>query len=169
MPFHGDFDMKLGGLSEHIRQFVTLTLAAFPEWASALEIAGAGDDSDDENCWFCIVPPKCPTHRLYVATRGNSVEVRYDDGKPPGPAEQTFIDLDQSAPAVAEAVVAFVRDVMSGRVVVVRERLGMFARWIRPGCESLAWFRKATELEGRRSWTFAAVYRWEAEHSGVSR
>jgi hypothetical protein len=128
MPLSGDFDLNYRGLDEPTRQVVTLIVAAFPDWAESLEFPEAGEGSGQEDCWFNVIPPRYPTHRLYVAALGDSVEVRYDDGEPPGPAERMLVHLDRNPAAVAEAVVAFVRDVMSGRVVVVRERLGLLTR-----------------------------------------
>ena len=97
--------MNLQGLSAHVRQFAEHVLAAFPEWASTLEAPVLGDLAGD--CSFSIAPPACPSHRLYIVTRGNSVEVRYDDGQPPGPAEKLFVELDRNPAEVAESVIAF--------------------------------------------------------------
>jgi len=150
--------MNLHGMSGPVREFTENILRVFPEWASTLECSGEGDDTDD--CSFCVVPPAHPTHRLYVAARGNSVEVRYDDAEPPGPAEKLFVDLDQQPPEVAAAVVGFVRDIISGRIVVVRERLPRFVRWIRRDCDSTASFRGADELKSRRRAKVIASYSW---------
>jgi hypothetical protein len=150
--------MDLHGMSGPVREFTENILRVFPEWASALECPGKGDDPDD--CSFCVVPPAHPAHRLYVVARGNSVEVRYDDAEPPGPAEKLFVDLDQQPAEVAEAVVGFVRDIISGRVVVVRERLPRFVRWIRHDCDSTASFRGADELEPSRPGKVIALYSW---------
>jgi hypothetical protein len=160
MPLSADFDLNYRGLDEPTRQFVTLIVAAFPDWAGALEFPESRQDSIQEDCWFCVVPPGHPTHRLYVAALGDSVEIRYDDGEPPGPAERMLVRLDRDPAAVAEGVVAFVRDLTSGRVVVARERLDWFGRLIRRDCKSLVWFREASDLVGRTG-TVAAVYRWD--------
>jgi len=124
----GEVAMDLREISGPVREFTENILLGFPEWASVLECSGEADHTED--CSFCVVPPAHPTHRLYVVARGNSVEVRYDDAEPPGPAEKLFVDLDQQPAQVAEAVVGFVGDIISGRVVVVRERLPRFVRWI---------------------------------------
>lgn len=109
---------NLSRLSGPIREFAQHVLQAFPEWASMFECYGIDD------CSFCVVSPLHPEHRLCVETRGsNSVEVRYDDARPPGPAEKLFVDLDQQPKEVAAAVVGFVRDLFADRVVVVRKRV----------------------------------------------
>ena len=154
----GEVVMDLHEMSGPVREFTENILRVFPEWESALECPGKGDGTGD--CSFCIVPPAHPTHRLYVVARGNSVEVRYADAKPPGPAEKLFVDLDQNPREVAEAVAGFVRDIISGRVVVVRERLPRFARWIRHDCDSSVSFRGAGELKSSRRAKVIALYSW---------
>ena len=109
MSSSADFDLRFRGLDDSTRQFVTLIVAAFPDWAESLEFPVAGENSLPEDCWFGVIPPRHPTHRLYVAALGNSVEVRYDDGEPPGPAERTLVDLDRNPALVAEAVVTSFR------------------------------------------------------------
>ena len=84
------------------REFAEQIVRAFPEWANALESPSVGQDTDD--CSFCVRPPRHPTHRLYVLTRGNSVEVRYDDGEPPAPAEKLFVDLDEHPVEAGRAI-----------------------------------------------------------------
>jgi hypothetical protein len=150
--------MDLREISGPVREFTEYILRAFPEWASALECSGEGDHTED--CSFCVVPPAHPTHRLYVVARGNSVEVRYDDAEPPGPAEKLFVDLDQQPAQVAEAVVGFVGDIISGRVVVVREQLPRFVRWIRHDCDSTSSFRGADEVKPSRRAKVVALYSW---------
>lgn len=154
----GDLAMRPDGVTRPVREFAEHILRVFPEWTSALKYTDEGDGTGD--CSFCLVPPVHPTHRLSVVTRGNSVEVRYDDAEPPGPAEKLFVHLDKQPMEVAEAVVGFVRDVMSGRVVVVRERLPRFGRWLRGDCVSMASFRTVDELERTRPGKVVALYSW---------
>ena len=144
-----------------VREFAEHIVRAFPEWANALESPGVGEDAD--NCSFCVVPPMHPTHRLYVLTRGNSVEVRYDDAGPPGPAEKVFIGLDEHPAEVGTAVAGFVQNLICGRIVVVRERLGRLVRWLRRDCDSVASFRSVAELGAPRPRKIIAVYSWREE------
>lgn len=154
----GDLAMRPDGVTGPVREFAEHILRVFPGWTSALEYTGEGDGTGD--CSFCLVSPVHLSHRLSVVTRGNSVEVRYDDAEPPGPAEKLFVHLDQHPAEVAEAVVGFVRDVMSCRVVVVRERLPRFVRWLRRDCVSIASFRTVDELERGQPGKVVAVYSW---------
>jgi hypothetical protein len=147
---------------ESVRRFTEHVLRIFPEWADALECPGLGDAVGD--CSFCAVPPEHPTHRLCVVTRdGNSVEVRYYDAAPPGPAEKLFVRLDENPARVAEAVVEFVRDIIAGRVIVVRARIPRWIRWLRGrDCDSLLSFQSAEELGRSRPAKVVAVYSWRA-------
>jgi len=134
--------------------------AAFPAWESATPDAGGADDSRDLVI-VTVPPPTQPTHRLDVVLLGHSVEVRYDDAQPPGPAEKLFVDFQHAPEAASNAVVAFLRDVTEGRVVVVRRRLGLPVRLLRGDqCESLAEFRSAREVAAAKADRFTAVFRW---------
>ena len=145
-------------LQDPVRQMVEHILQAFPEWESALEC------SKDAicDCSFSIVPPAHPAHRLSLVIQGNSVEIRYDDGNPPGPAEKLFVELDKHSVEVAEAVVAYLQDVISGRVVVVRKRLSRWIRWLRKDCDSMARFESLKKLPTIRACEVVAVHSWTA-------
>lgn len=149
-------------VSGPVRCFAEHVLRVFPEWADAIECPGMGDALGD--CSFCVVPPQHPTHRLYVVTRrSSSVEVRYDDAVPPGPAENHFVQLDENPAEVAEDVEEFVRDIITGQVVVVRERIPRWVHWLRgKDCDSLLSFRSVEELGRSRPAKVVAVYSWRA-------
>jgi hypothetical protein len=151
---------ELHEVGEPVRQFAELILRTFPEWADGLECPGMGDAIGD--CSFCVVPPEHPTHRLYVVTRhGTSVEVRYDDGVPPGPAEDHFVELDEDPAEVAEAVVELLQDIIAGRVIVVRERIPRWVRWLRGNdCDSLLSFESAEYPGHSRPGKVVATYSW---------
>ena len=107
-----------------------------------------------------MTSPAYHNHELSVVTRGNSVEVRYDNGEPPGPAETLFVDLDKDPEGVAQDVNKFVGDVITGRVVVVREPLGIFSRWLRRDRRSLARFQSAEDVQRAAANRYSAVYSW---------
>lgn len=123
-------------------------LKDFPEWTDAVDCPGLGDGDGD--CSLSIVPPTNPTHRLDVVTRGDSVEVRYHYGEPPGPVEALFVDLDRHPLEVAESIVGFVHDIIDGRVVVVR------TRFFGPRFQTLE------QLNKSRASRDSAVYTWKA-------
>lgn len=148
--------------SPPVHQFIELVLQVFPDLTNTLQCPGEGDRFDDCSCY--MVPPTHPTHRLYIVTRYNAVEVRYDDGEPPGPAERLFADLDEDPAGVAAGVVEFVRDIIVGNVVVVRERIGRIATLLRTDhCGSLARFERADVVHRHRSTAIVAVYAWRAD------
>jgi hypothetical protein len=153
---------NLHEVRDPVRRFTEYVLRIFPEWVDALECPGLGDAPGD--CSFCVVPPGHPTHRLYVVTRGaNSVEVRYDDAVPPGPAEKLFVQLDENPAGVAEAVVEFARDIITGRVIVVRERIPRWIRWLRGrDCDSVLSFQSVEKLGRSRTAKIVAAYSWRA-------
>jgi hypothetical protein len=153
---------NLHEVAEPVRRFAELVLRIFPEWADRLECPGMGDAIGD--CSFCIVPPEHPAHRLYVVTRhGSAVEVRYDDGVPPGPAEAYFVQLDEDPAEVAEAVGEFVQDIIAGRVIVVRERIPFWVRWLRRNdCDSLVSFQSGENVSRSRPGKVVATYSWTA-------
>ena len=112
-----------------------------------------------------VVPSPCdPTHRLELALRGSTIEVAYDCGIAGIRAEQQFIPSATATPGdLVTAVRQFVRDLCSGEVVVVRERLGVVARSIRrDGAEELAWFRSREEAEALKPGRYSAIHSWSA-------
>jgi len=134
--------------------------AAFPGWDSAIHGHGPSDDSGDLEI-VTVTPPAHPAHRLDVVLRGHSVEVRYHDTQPPGPAEKLFVDFEHNPEAASNAVVAFLRDLTEGRVVVARRRLGLPTRLLRGDhCESLAEFHSVREVASAEAGRFTAVFRW---------
>ena len=151
--------------STSVGLFAELVRRALPDVGNTAVLPS--EKNGDAGEWsFCIVPPGYPSHRLQVDTRGDSVEVRYDDGEPPGPAEKLWVGLDKEPAAVAAEVIGFLRELMSGRVVVVRERLGPVSSRLRSDrCKSLAWFRGVDELRRGRHSKALAIYRWTQEHS----
>lgn len=156
--------MDLAELNAVARALAAKILAAFPGWACALQPYGPSQDveANTGDVRFAIAPPARPTHLLEVVLRGNCVEVRYHDSQPPGPAEQVFVDLDREPDAASDAVVSFLRDVIDGRVVIVREPLGRFIRLVRGRkYESLARFRSSTEV-AKTPDRYTALYHWMA-------
>src|SRR5262245_59029718 len=76
--------------------------------------------------------PQRAQHQVSITQRGNTVEVAYSDGSPPGPAEALFVfqsAIDCSA-AIKEAV-EFLERIFGGDIIVYRERIGGVSRWLR--------------------------------------
>jgi hypothetical protein len=146
------------------RILVAKILTVFPGWESTIHRYGPkGDWSNNEPdlTIMTVTPPAQPTHRLDVVLRGNSVEVRYDDSRPPGPAEKLFVDFDREPEAASDVVVAFLRDLTEGHVVIARRPLGLLVRFMRGGhCQSLAEFRSAREIAAADVEGYTAVYKW---------
>ena len=150
-------------LPDSIRRFAEQLERSFTHLGKAVVLPPEGT-GDAANWSFCMVPPAHPSHRLQVVTRGNSVEVRYDDGEPPGPAEKLWVDLNRGPAAVADEVIRFLRELMSGRMVVVRERLGPVSSRLRgDGCKSLAWFRHLDELSRASRSDLLAIHSWTGD------
>ncbi len=112
-----------------------------------------------------VPSPGHPGHFLEIAQYGTVVEVRYDDARPPGPAERLWIAPEGQFLAAAQGVGAFLSDLVNENVVVVRERLGWLTRLFRRDCEDLAWFREIEELAANTSARIVAVYSWHGTRS----
>jgi len=77
-----------------------------------------------------LAVPGHDAHRIRVLQRGNTIEVAYHDGQPPGPAEAQYVfAAGEERGAIGEAF-DFVDGVLSGRVLAVREPLPWWARWV---------------------------------------
>ena len=112
-------------------------------------------------CEFRVVPPVRPSHSFYVEAGEREVNVYYFDGPGLGPAEQTFLDLDDDG-EVAAGILSFLNDLVEGRVVVVRKRRGGLARIMRRDRISFALFEAATDLAKGDPAKLVAVYHWNA-------
>jgi len=77
-------------------------------------------------------------------------------------AGQQFVLSATATPGdLVTAVRQFERDLCSGQVVVVRERLGVVARSIRrDGAGELAWFRSLEEAEALKPGRYSAIHSW---------
>jgi hypothetical protein len=156
--------MKHTNLDDVARALAARVLTAFPGWESAIHHNRPTDESPAHSRDLAIVtvtPPTQPAHQLDVVLRGNSVEVRYDDCRSPGPAEKLFVDFDCDPETASDAVIAFLRDLTEGRVVVARRRPGLLVRLMRGGqCESLAEFHSAREITAAEIERYTDVFRW---------
>ena len=75
-----------------------------------------------------IPVPGRDAHRVLVLQRGNTIEIAYHDGQPPGPVEAQFVFAPgEEEGAIGEAF-DFVDEILDGRVLAVREPL---AWWVR--------------------------------------
>ena len=148
------------------QELIRGVLADHPQWRGYAQAYGPTDDADaEEGSVRFVVPSPCdPTHRLELALRGSTIEVAYDCGMAGIRAEQQFIPSATATPGdLVTAVRQFVRDLCSGEVVVVRERLGVVARSIRrDGAEELAWFRSREEAEALKPGRYSAIHSWSA-------
>lgn len=107
--------------------------AHLPEWAGfvAGRHPGPHQDLDAPVLVYRVPSPTHPGHVLGLAVRGNTVEITYHDGVAAGPAERLYaIPAGEEADA-ATAVVADLRRIVEGRVVVTVEPLGRVSRILR--------------------------------------
>ena len=144
-----------------ISEFARHLLEHFPDWSELSKFDAHGNWS------IFVASPTHPSHTLWILTRDNSVEVIYDDASPPGPAEKLFVGLDQRPAEVALEVGRFILDLMAGRVVVVRKRLGRLIRWLRRNCDSIASFESAKSLNSARQEVIVAIYSWADKSYGI--
>lgn len=138
-------------------ELAALLVELVPAWEEQLRNREPGSDAD-EVCLSLPIPDN-PPHRLDLRVMATEVEIAWDDGQPPGPAEKLFI-FDASERAEAHRVVAdLVADLRAGEVLVVRQRLGRF-----PGPEggSVPSFVRAEELAGIDPRRIAAVHCWDS-------
>jgi hypothetical protein len=104
--------------------------AARRSWVMTHRPYGPEEDRDAEpgSIRLEIPVPGRDTHRVHVLQRGNTVEIAYHDGLPPGPAEAQFIFAPgEEEGAIGEAF-DFVDEILDGRVLAVREPLAWWAR-----------------------------------------
>ena len=141
-------------------QLVAAVLADYPGWHQYAGPYGPADDveADEGSVWFSIPAPEQP-HRLEIAQRGNTIEVAYDCGEPGVRAERQFIFDEADLHETLLALRQFLRDLHTGRVIIVREPLGRIVRAIRrDGVAELASFRTAQEAESLAPGT--TLHRW---------
>jgi len=92
---------------------------------------------------FEIPMPGQDSHRIRVLQRGNTIEIAYDDGLPPGPAEAQYVfKPGEEAGAIGEAF-DFVDEILVGRVLAVREPLAWWVRLLVRGSDTALRFRRA--------------------------
>jgi hypothetical protein len=135
----------------------------YPAWASYARAYGPDEDPCAEPGSVCFEVPSPAhdgEHLLGIYLRGNTIEIAYEDNRPPGPAEMQFVFLDPDKTEPLEAALAFVADIMNDRVVVGRQRLPALVRLFRgracadvPRC--LRW-EHLTEQERRKLWSIAS-------------
>lgn len=63
---------------------------AYP-WADQFHDYGNDREAEPGSICYVVPMPDRPTHTLSLLQRGDTIEVAYDDGVPPGPAEAQFI------------------------------------------------------------------------------
>jgi hypothetical protein len=91
----------------------------------------------------------------------DEVQIHYYDGEPPGAAERLFTWDESDAVSALEEIARFVEDLLTARIVVVRERLPRFLSWLRGrDCDSLPWFVHTEELGQWKPHKIKAVYSW---------
>jgi hypothetical protein len=103
---------------------------------------GDAREADPDSVSLTIPIADRPTHRLNVLQRGDTIEVAYHDGLPPGPAEAQFILERGQEPAVVRHAFDFVEAILQWRVRAVREPLPWWVRLVRRDCDSLLRFVK---------------------------
>lgn len=110
---------------------LVLEEAARRAWAATSYPYGPDQDREAErgSVRLEVSVPGLGSHRIDVLQRGNTIEVAYTDGSPPGPAESQFVFGRGEEAGAIHAAADFVDDLRSGRVVAVREPLPW---WVRP-------------------------------------
>ncbi|HYJ33584.1 MAG TPA: hypothetical protein VE326_10230 [Candidatus Binatia bacterium] len=111
--------------------------------------------------------PGRPGHELRADLYEEGATIAYDDGVPPGPAEKILVWGAASDGAILGAVIGALEEIFAGRVVLVREPLSGWVRFIRrQDCDSLLGFVPSEEFRrwpGRRrerllgSWTWSGA------------
>jgi len=153
-------------LNEPARILLAELSAEFPEWEQYASILGPEDHADAApgSVQLSVPVPASAQHRLLIRQLGNTIEVAYDDARPPGPAEKLFVHFDEAPREVARAVVGFLKDLVSENIVVVREPIGPFVRFLRrDDAVGFARFLARSELTERRSG--GSVVSWHGTHS----
>ncbi len=117
--------------------------------------------NDESGPWASVPAPGRDRHLLRFRSEPNSVEVSYDDSLPPGPAEILFVfEPHELEDALQTGVLAFVRELVSESLVVVRERrLRAFPLLFRTPRSSLR-FMKRSDLTPRIISGALAIYSW---------
>lgn len=146
---------------EAARRLVGLLLEAFPEWDEKLRL-----DRSGQLPVVAVSPSHFPLHVLSVEVGRAEAIVAYSDGFPPGPAEQilTWRDgpLDEGLRGVRQWIAALVR----GEVVLVRQRLTPFVRFLRRhDCNSVLRFVARAEFESwprRRQRRIQRAWSWDS-------
>jgi len=159
--------VKRGHLNDSAKVLVEELLAAFPSWDQFLSDYGPADDTDAEpgSVQLAVPIPVYQDHTLRILLRGNSVEIAYDDARPPGPAEKLFIFEPPELRPAARAIADFLQQLLAEEIVVVREPLGFLGRLLRRDCTDLAWFRGAQELAATSARRYTKVYSWRGTKS----
>ena len=113
-------------------------------WAGEFQEYSSRRDPEAEQGSVCyaISIPNRPRHTLSILQRGNTVEVAYDDGLPPGPAEAQFVFGEgEEVGAIGEAF-DFVDAILAGHIDVIREPSAWWIRLLFRGHDSLLRFRE---------------------------
>jgi hypothetical protein len=93
------------------------------------------------------------------------VQVDYDDGEPPGAAEKCFFFETSDDDENVEAIMGFVEEIVSERILIVRERLSRIWRWVHGhDCDSLLRFKDRSDpiLSTRRR--LKSTYSWRGTY-----
>lgn len=94
--------------------------------------------------------PGRPGHELRADLYEEGATIAYDDGLPPGPAEKILVWGTASDGAILYAVIGAMEEVFANRVVLVREPLSGWVRFLRrQDCDSVLGF---VPLEDFRRW-----------------
>ena len=135
-------------------------LADHPDWNPHVFPYGPVQ-AEEEAVMFRIPAPKEPAHHLEIAHRGNAIEIAYDCGCPGLRAEALFVFRDGEIAGGVQDVCAFLNDVCTGKIVIVRQSLGKIVRALRrDGVSELAWFRTADEVAATQAGRYSGVHTW---------
>ena len=125
------------------RQIVEEARRRHYPWAGNFQEYGVRNDREAKpgSIRYVIPMPARPGHTLSVLQRGYTLEVSYDDGIPPGPAEMQFDADPELDPVVIGGAFNLVDAILAGRIVALREPLPLWVRLLRSDCDSLLRFR----------------------------
>jgi hypothetical protein len=134
----------------------------FPEWRDFADVHRGEAHYELEPGSLTVElasPVAGRNHRLGVQHRGDTFEVFYSDGEPPGPAEAQYIFAPGEERRAAAGAVQLMADVVEERVVTVRERIGRFL-WLQP--TSQLRFMRREELTERHRRRLVTVASWRS-------
>ena len=133
-------EMELNGIAK-----LLVDEAKRRSWPSSQRSYGPEEDHEAEvgSVQLELPVPSRDAHRIRVLQRGNTIEIAYDDGLPPGPAEAQFVfKPGEEAGAIGEAF-DFVDELRDGRVLAVREPLAWWVRLLARNSDTALRFRRA--------------------------